>query len=118
MNETGRVIQIKGDLAIVSMTRNETCGHCNACEKGNPHLVEALNHCNAGVNDRASIELQGNTFIKAAIILYGIPLLMFIFGILTGCFLFWVLKIEASVELPSFALGIVFALSSCFIIKK
>lgn len=117
MGERGRIVQIKGNTAVVSMTRGEACGHCKACETGKPHLLEVPNSCDGKVNDWVSIELQGNDFIKATAILYGLPLMLFLVGIGAGYFFAPLLNID-NVELLSFLTGITFALLSHFIMKK
>lgn len=120
MAEQGRVIEIKGDLAIVSMMRNEACSRCNACKKGdseNELIIKALNECNAEKDDLVNIELRDNDFLRAVLIAYGLPLLMFFIGAGTSYFIATLLSLESLRELIAFLFGIFFILVSYFFIK-
>ena len=38
LRQTGRVVELKGKLAVVRFQRSDACGHCNAY----PHTCEAM----------------------------------------------------------------------------
>lgn len=87
MAEKGQVIEIKDNFAIVRMTRTEACAKCRACIAGmktQDMIVEAENRCNASVNDWVELEMMENGFINAVLIMYGIPFIALIFGIIIG----------------------------------
>jgi sigma-E factor negative regulatory protein RseC len=85
MHETGEVIKVEGDTVTLRMKRTSACGQCRACTIGNTPdelRVTVKNECGAKENDRVRVDLKPEVFYKAALILYGLPLV----GLLAG---FW-----------------------------
>lgn len=84
--ETGTVIEIDGDLAIVEMPENEHCHHCGArmvCRAGDSgkRVLKLKNTLDAKAGDRISIEQSEKSQLQLAFMQYGFPLLAFIIGI-------------------------------------
>ncbi len=89
MAEKGQVINIKDNLAIIQMTRTEACAKCRACIAGmskKEMIVEAENECDAKVGDWVEMELRDNGFLRAVLIMYGIPMIALFIGLLVGYF--------------------------------
>lgn len=89
MAEKGLVTELKGENAVVVMVRTEACAKCRACISGMSEkemIIEAENVCGANVDDWVELELQENGFYNAVLIMYGIPLLAFLAGLLLGYF--------------------------------
>lgn len=85
----GIVCETKGDLAVVKIHRKEACGECRACLSGMMEKdmdVEAKNLCDAEEGDWVELELQENAFFNAVVVMYGLPLVGFIAGVLLGYF--------------------------------
>ena len=85
----GLVHGVKGDLVQVKIQRKEACGECRACLSGmtkNEMDIEAKNLCDAESGDWVELELQENAFINAVFIMYGLPFVGFIAGIVAGYF--------------------------------
>lgn len=85
----GFVSEVKGDLAIVKIHRKEACGECRACLSGMTEKemdIEAKNLCDAEEGDWVELELQENAFFNAVMIMYGLPFVAFIAGIVVGYF--------------------------------
>ena len=83
----GLVTEVKNDLAIVKIQRKEACGECRACFSGMTKTdmdIEAKNLCDAEVGDWVELELQDNAFFHAVIIMYGLPFLGMMAGMLLG----------------------------------
>lgn len=79
MVELGIIKNVNNDgIATVRVMRSEACGDCKACEigKSDAKFVELLvkNNVNAKAGDQVSIEMQTQDVLKAALIMYGIPL--------------------------------------------
>ena len=113
MAEKGRVIELKDNFAVVSMTRKEACAKCRACVAGfseKEMLIEAENLCDAQVGDWVEITLSENGFLSAVMIMYGLPMVGLMAGFLLGYFALWPLVPSLSRELVSFGLGMVGAL--------
>ena len=85
----GIVHEIKDDLAFVKIHRKEACGECRACFSGMTKSemdIEAKNLCDAEVGDWVELELQDNAFFNAVVIMYGLPFIGFIAGVVLGYF--------------------------------
>jgi len=85
--EVGQVIDVKQNIAIISMTRNEACQQCGACSHGHRSeemILEAKNLCNAKVGDKVVIDLSSSDFLKATFIMYGLPLILLFTGFIIG----------------------------------
>ena len=105
----GIVHEVKGDLAMVKIQRKEACGECRACFSGMMKTemdIEAKNLCDAEEGDWVELELQENAFFNAVIVMYGLPFIGFIVGIVLGYFGVPKLIPNISPVLPSLVLGV------------
>lgn len=87
MAEVGRVIAVEGDLVKLVLKRKEACGKCRACSAGlNEKEMEmkAKNLCGAKVGDRVEVFIEQTNFMKAVLIMYGVPFIFFMIGIFGG----------------------------------
>lgn len=113
MAEKGVVVELNGELAVIKMMRSEACAKCRACVAGMSEKemsIVAENACGAQVGDWVEMELRENGFYKAVLIMYGIPLIGLVSGILAGYFLLapaLSLGGQNAADLLSFATGIV-----------
>ncbi len=85
--EEGTVVAVRGDTAEVLLRRSRLCEGCGSCcvlVDGDTMLAEADNRAGAKKGDRVVVDLPAGTSIRAAYILYGIPLLAFLVGIGLG----------------------------------
>ena len=85
----GLVTEEKGKNVVVKIRRKEACGQCRACLSGMTEKdmdIESRNLCDAEVGDWVELELQENAFINAVLVMYGIPMVGFMAGILLGYF--------------------------------
>ncbi len=108
MAEKGVVINIKKNLAVVKMTRQEACAKCKACIAGMEEkdmFIEAENACGAQVNDWVEVEIAPDGFINAVLIMYGIPFVAFMIGVGLG-YLIGGMQSAVNKELVSFFGGI------------
>lgn len=88
--EEGTVVAVRGDLAEVLIPRSRHCEGCGSCcvvagEDG--MLAEAVNEAGAREGDRVEVELPFRASLKAAYLLYGIPLAAFLVGLGAGSLL-------------------------------
>lgn len=87
MAEVGIVKEVKGSNVLVSLVRQEACKHCQACTQGMQEkemVLEAFNQCQAKVGDQVEVSLDVSPFLQASFIMYGIPLISLLVGILAG----------------------------------
>lgn len=90
MKEIGEIIELEGNQAIVRIQRSSACGKCGACKFGASRdgmLLSTYNHLNGKPGDFVEIELESSSIVKASIIVYLIPLLGLIIGVVVGYFL-------------------------------
>lgn len=91
MAEAGQVIEIKGDNVVVRLVRQDACAKCKACIAGlesKDMFIEAENLCGSTVGDWVNISLEQSSFLKAVFIVYTIPLIAMLIGLLIGYIIF------------------------------
>lgn len=121
MFSIGVVESLKGQNAVVNLTRSTACGDCGACQMGKENLdrqVEALNLVGAKVGDFVTMEMEDGKVLKAAFLVYIIPLIVLvacIFGTISVLQLF---QISKNGELYGFLVGLVGMFISFMFIKK
>ena len=80
----GIVVENKNKTSKVKIVRSsmcgDSCGNCNLCGKGET-VVIAENSKGAEKGDRVVLEMEESSGIKACAMVYGIPLLIVIAGI-------------------------------------
>lgn len=85
MREFGVVVGIVDDKAIVNVKRQSACGKCKACEMGKSDQKEinitAKNTVGAKLNDSVNLIMDTPDVLRAAIIVYLIPLCALLAGI-------------------------------------
>ncbi|AOY76474.1 SoxR reducing system RseC family protein [Clostridium formicaceticum] len=88
MEKIGLIKSLEGDKAIVEIRRASACGeNCASCKGGctpTAVYVTAKNHANASVGQYVKLKLESKKVIKAAFLVYLIPLLGMFFGIAAG----------------------------------
>lgn len=83
MEETGIVIELIADLALVEFNRTGACKHgcegCGACLTGDKRIsVEASNSLGAKVGEEVVVALPGSSFAIATLLMYVLPLIAFL----------------------------------------
>lgn len=119
MGEIGKVIKVEDNKLTIKLKRTEACAKCRACTAGmasKDMIINAVNLCNASIDDNVEIVLEDNNFIKAVLIMYGIPLAGLMFGVLIGYFGSLKLGLGNN-ELIAFGLGIFFVVLTYLWIK-
>lgn len=120
MGEIGKVIKINGDKVTVELERKEACAKCRACSvgmKSETMVIECFNACEATLNEKVEIMLEEKNFIQAVLIMYGIPFVCFVFGLLTGYYVSDFIGLGAK-EIIGFFTGIVLVIFSYLWIKS
>jgi sigma-E factor negative regulatory protein RseC len=121
MAEIGTVIgNAENNRLLVRLERQEACAKCRACTAGmkkEEMLLTAENLCGGKIGDNVEVTLDTADFMRAAVIMYGIPFAMFMLGIFAGYF--GSLKMGfGSNELIGFAIGIVLVIITYLVIKS
>jgi sigma-E factor negative regulatory protein RseC len=115
--EVGTVIETSGGTAKVLVKRNSACDHCpsrSCCTSlgGDLKRVDVSNVIGAKEGQQVKIGISPKTVLKASFILYMIPILALIIGVMLGNFLGPQHK-----EIWAISMGVGFFIGSFFVIK-
>ncbi|MBN1464241.1 SoxR reducing system RseC family protein [candidate division KSB1 bacterium] len=82
MLETGTIISIDGQQAIVQLLRGDQCEGCHACHAfgENKMRLEALNSLGASVGDQVQVRIEPKLVLKGSMILFILPLIALLIG--------------------------------------
>ena len=86
LRTVGTVMAVDGEKASVVFKRSKACGDCHACVSFGTDQAETEieNTLGAKVGDRVAIELHQGSVFKASLMLYGMPLVLLLAGVLLG----------------------------------
>jgi sigma-E factor negative regulatory protein RseC len=115
IEEQGTIIETRNDIAFISTERGSECDSCGSkslCKPGEGEdmtmVVEAQNLIDAKVGERVIFTVGAATVLRAGMMLYLVPLLCFIAGVVVGQVLGPELMPEKNLDLVSAVLGFVF----------
>ncbi len=118
IEEIGIVKDINDNFAKVVVYRNSMCGDCpskSICHPfdndNNDFEIIAFNKINAKTGDKVKLSIEDKKFIKASLIIYGVPILFLIIFSIIG-------KIILKKDLFSFLTGFSGMLLSFIIIRS
>lgn len=120
MGEVGKVIDIENNKLVVALERKEACAKCGACSAGmksEEMLIRAINACDASLGDNVEIVLEEANFIKAVLIMYGFPFLLFLLGVFVGYYGSINMNMSNN-EFWGFGIGMLFVVISYLIIRS
>lgn len=83
IEEEGIVSETAGDVAKVAILKKSACEQCAAagvCHPGDQDFMEAANPLGAKKGQKVKVVVAPQLYLKASIILYGIPMAAFITG--------------------------------------
>jgi sigma-E factor negative regulatory protein RseC len=86
MLDQGKVIEIKGLLALVEFTSSSACAGCGACRKGQSGqmVTEAFNEAGAKPGEAVEVEVSRAVVTLFPFIAYMVPVLFFFVGVILG----------------------------------
>lgn len=121
MEQVGFVRNVHDNKVEVEVQRISGCGGgCSSCASscGDSATMTLMleNNIDAGEGDLVEIKAKTNTILKYTIIVYAVPFIMLILGIVSGINYFQSLGME-NYELLGFVVGIVFLAISFIILK-
>ncbi|WP_350344453.1 SoxR reducing system RseC family protein [Proteinivorax tanatarense] len=84
MENVGTVVEVQGDKAVVEVQRHSSCSKCGACNMGSEKskLITAENKVKANEGQKVLIDMATVGVLRAASIVYIIPLIALFFGFL------------------------------------
>ncbi|MEE9543780.1 MAG: SoxR reducing system RseC family protein [Thermodesulfobacteriota bacterium] len=115
IEEQGTIIETRNDIAFISVEKGSECDSCGSkalCKPGEgvdkSMVVEARNPIGAHVGERVLFTVGAATVLRAGMMLYLVPLLSFIAGVVVGQVLGPELMPDSNLDLVSAVLGFVF----------
>jgi len=87
IEEEGIVAEVHGSVARVEILKKSACEKCSAsgtCHPGDEDLMEADNPLGAVKGQKVKVVLAPQIYLKASIILYGIPMVAMVAGAILG----------------------------------
>lgn len=85
--QEGIVLEISGRTAKVKTSRHNDCENCGACPGNSAIIVDAYNPLAASVGQHVALEVQEVNMLKAAFIVYILPLIMVFAGAILGTYI-------------------------------
>ncbi|NMW84643.1 SoxR reducing system RseC family protein [Peptoniphilus sp. AGMB00490] len=122
MESFGIVKAKKNNKIFVEFTRESACGEscesCSAkCAESEKELFEFPNTLSADVGDVVKIKTRDRSILSYKFIVYGIPLILFMFTITLSYYLMSKMFMK-NIELMSLIMGIISLFISYLIIKR
>ena len=85
--QQGIVIEVKGKIAIVKLVRHGDCENCGTCAGSNAALIEMNNQVGAVKGEKIAFEPVQNGMLKAAFIVFWLPIISIFLGSQFGLWL-------------------------------
>lgn len=85
--QEGIVLEVFDGMAKVKASRHSDCENCGSCPGTNAIVVDALNPVGAQRGQRVAIEVQQVNMLKAAFVVYMLPLIAAVAGVFAGSYL-------------------------------
>ncbi len=112
----GVVIEVTGHMAKVRASIHGDCDHCGMCPGSNAMILDVVNEAKAAVGDRVLIEDKAMNGVLAAFILFLLPLLAVILGIVLGYYLSF--RFMLSEKLLMISGGSLFGLAAFVFVRR
>ncbi len=92
MREEGIVVESHGDRATVRVERSAACKHCSARALCRPfgdtaNIMMVANTCGASAGQRVAVAIEPGRLVKNSLVLYGIPILSVVAGVVAGAYI-------------------------------
>lgn len=85
--QEGIVLEVFDGMAKVKASRHSDCENCGSCPGNDAIVVEVLNPVGAKRGQRVAFEGKEVNMLKAAFIVYMLPLIAAVAGVFTGTYL-------------------------------
>lgn len=87
MKEIGEITAIEGEFAVIKIQRSSYCNSCGACklaDQGDEMILTVPNSLAGQPGDLVELGLKSTSILKASVIIYLIPLISLIVGVVCG----------------------------------
>ncbi|MBE9528216.1 MAG: SoxR reducing system RseC family protein [Proteobacteria bacterium] len=91
MEEVGVIVEVSGSVATIKASKSGSCDSCSAKKScasisETEMLLEAENCIGAKVGDQVMYSVDAGSIIKAGVMLYLMPIIAFIAGVVIGTY--------------------------------
>ncbi|OGW38190.1 MAG: hypothetical protein A2X58_05160 [Nitrospirae bacterium GWC2_56_14] len=120
IEEEGIVAEVQGSVAKVEILKKSACEQCAAsgtCHPGDQELMEADNPLGAVKGQKVKVVVAPQLYLKASIILYGIPMAAMVAGAILGKNAAVAYAGEANSDLWAFIAGMTCLVISFYFIR-
>ncbi|CEP49694.1 hypothetical protein GOD95_11985 [Paeniclostridium sordellii] len=122
MNQRGYIIElVDGTTAKIKMQKHSACAACGKCASSTDKkdiIVEVDNNIGAKVGDYVEVNMDSVNVIKAAAIVYIVPLIALLGGTIVSYGILNFIDIGMNKEVLSGFIGIVLTIISYLLIKS
>lgn len=123
IEEEGIVVEVSGDAAKVALLKKSACEKCAAsgvCHpgEGDQDLMEVLNPLDAKKGQKVKVAIAPQVYLKASLILYGIPLTSLVGGAIIAKNLALRFGADAQSDLWAFSAGMFCMLVSFLFLRR
>lgn len=122
MNQKGYIVEIVDEKTVkLKMQQHSACASCGKCASSTDKkdiIVEADNNIGARVGDYVEVNMDSMNVIKAASIVYVIPLVVLLGGTIIPYSILISMNIDLNIELISGIIGMVLTVITYLIIKS
>lgn len=106
----GIVIESNDNLAKVKVNRHGDCKNCGACPGDNATVLDVRNLLKAKPGQRVLFEIKETNILKAAFVVYMVPLIGILLGAMSGMWLAEKMgEVEKVFEIGGASLGFILA---------
>lgn len=121
MEQFGEVVSVDGDAAKVRVRRHDVCSKCGGCgiaiSGPGDNFIDARNVVNAVVGQTVKVTSDTGQVLRASFVVYILPIVALLIGILLGQHIGRVLGLFAREQLVGLFVGIVFLLLSYMVVR-
>ena len=122
MNQQGYIVEIVDNItAKLKLKRHSACASCGkyaTTSEEKDIIVEVDNSIGAKVGDRVEVNMQTINVLKAAFIVYTIPLIALLIGIVGTFYTLNTINFNGNIEAISGVVGLVLTFIVFLILKK
>ena len=122
MNQQGYIIEIVDNItAKLKLKRHSACASCGKCATTSEEkdiIVEVDNTIGAKVGDRVEVNMETINVLKAAFIVYTLPLVALLIGTVGTFYILNAINFNRNIEIISAIVGLIFTIIVFLILKK
>lgn len=123
MNQQGFIIDIVDNrTAQMIMQRHSACASCGKCSKLSSEcedlVVEVDNSIGAKKGDRVEVSMESVKVLKAAMLVYSVPLIFLLGGTILTYYILDLIKFSGSIEVISGLVGLICTGISYLLLRK